>query len=575
MFESNMHKVGGTQSVAFFLIALIAMIGVCKPLCADQSRSKYDKFGGWKEIKGEKTGFFHVEQIDGIWWIIDPCGFAFLSKGIDSVDLSDSTYSFGQPPAPKFPIVSEYVNNVLPKYKTEKNWTSSKICQIEGFGFNTAGDFSSSFYVTSPNSAIKRIPYVVEVAPALTNGLNFAAPMLDFFTNNFAVTFSQGCLENCAPRRDDPYLIGYYLGSEIVFGANIANGFHLMLEIYLSFAGGPGRNVALGIIENFYGNNISTLNAAWGTSFAAFTDITINPSAQVPTFSFGPANSLLAQYSQALGEAKTYIWVQNYLTNEGFTAADVVSYLSIFFPNVAAYNATFNTTYASFNDVAMQPITPLVADLQALEGKVITAVATQFYQLATSSVLAQDPNHMIMGIKTFFTSTGWVPAESITPAVLQNVDVFSFDFYVDNVTFLTGNPGDNSFPFANANPTSMVDVLKYINLTSRKPVFLAEYSFKALDSGLPNTNGAGLTVNTQAQRTEGYKIQTVDLMTLPFAVGYNWFQLLDEPAAGRFEDGENSNFGILNVNDQIYEQLTTAMTKLNCKLEKIHLKGAI
>ena len=539
-------------------------------------REKYDSLGGWKRIKTDKTGFFRVEQIDGIWWIIDPCGYAFLSKGVDTIDLYDvQTYSFGQPPAPKFPVVSNYVNNVLPIYKTEKNWTRAKIDQLEGFGFNTAGDFSSDLYVDNPNSAIKRIPYVVEVAPTLTGGLNFGKPMPDFFTQSFASAFSQDCLSNVAPRRDDPYLIGYYLGSEITFGPSIANGFHLMLEIYLSFAGGPGRTVVLGIIENFYGNNIANLNAAWGTSFATFTDITINPIAQVPTFFLGPASSILAQYSLSLGQAKTYIWVQNLLTNEGFTSAEVVEYLSIFFPNVAAYNATFSTTYASFLDVANQPVTPLVSDLVTLESQTVTAVATQFYQVTTTAVLALDPNHMILGIKAFFTSLGWVPPESISPTVLKNVDIFSFDFYVDNVEFLTGIPGDNSFPFSNATIPAMVDVLKYINKVSGKPVFMGEFSFAALDSGLPCTNGAGLPVQTQGQRADGYTQQTLDLMTLPFAVGYNWFALLDQPAAGRFIDGENFNYGVLNVDDQVYELLASAMTKVNAKLEKIHLKGKV
>ena len=534
----------------------------------------FSSFGGWKKIKTHGTGFFRVESIDSIWWIIDPNGFVFLSKGIDTLNLDDpQTYSFGQPPAPKYPIISNYVNHVLPIYKTEKRWTEAKIDQIEDLGFNTAGDFSSPLYVDNPNSTIKRIPYVVEAAPTLTGGLNFSTAMPDFFTSSFATAFSRACLENVAPRRNDPYLIGYYLGSEITFGPSIANGFHLMLEIYLSFTG-PGRAVALGILENFY-STIANLNAAWGTSFASFNDITISSAAQTPGFFLGPANSILAQYSLALGQAKTYIWVQNLLTNEGFTSNEVVEYLSIFFPDVATYNATFSTTYTSFLDVANQTVTPLANDLITLESQTVTAVVTQFYQMTTTAVRSLDPNHMILGIKAFFTSKGWVPPESISPTVLQNVDIFSFDYYVDNVEFLTGIPGDNSFPFSNATLSAMVDVLNYINTVSGKPVLMGEFSFGVLDSGLPCTNGAGLPVQTQEQRTEGYAQQTLDLMTLPFAVGYNWFALIDQPAVGRFIDGENFNYGILNVDDQLYKQLTKAMSKINAKLEKIHLKGKV
>jgi len=44
-------------------------------------------FGGWKARQVEATGFFRVEKIDGRWWAIDPEGYLFIAKSVNSVSL--------------------------------------------------------------------------------------------------------------------------------------------------------------------------------------------------------------------------------------------------------------------------------------------------------------------------------------------------------------------------------------------------------------------------------------------------------------------------------------------------------
>jgi agarase len=67
------------------------------------------------------------------------------------------------------------------------------------------------------------------------------------------------------------------------------------------------------------------------------------------------------------------------------------------------------------------------------------------------------------------------------------------------------------------------------------------------DTGLPNTKGAGLVVKTQALRAEGYKNFTTTLAQLPYIVGLHWFAWNDQPVEGRQLDGENSNYGVVNI----------------------------
>ena len=39
------------------------------------------RYGGYKAAISKATGFFHVENIDGKWWFVDPDGYLFFSNG--------------------------------------------------------------------------------------------------------------------------------------------------------------------------------------------------------------------------------------------------------------------------------------------------------------------------------------------------------------------------------------------------------------------------------------------------------------------------------------------------------------
>jgi hypothetical protein len=50
---------------------------------------------------------------------------------------------------------------------------------------------------------------------------------------------------------------------------------------------------------------------------------------------------------------------------------------------------------------------------------------------------------------------------------------------------------------------------------------------------------------------------------LPHVVGSHWFQHCDQPATGRSGDGENNNYGVVNVDDEVYTELTDAMRAMH------------
>lgn len=63
-----------TTTVLAWLISIV--IGL------SASAQELDTYGGFTDIKGEKTGFFHTQKIDKRWWLVTPEGHGFFGIGL-------------------------------------------------------------------------------------------------------------------------------------------------------------------------------------------------------------------------------------------------------------------------------------------------------------------------------------------------------------------------------------------------------------------------------------------------------------------------------------------------------------
>ena len=107
-------------------------------------------------------------------------------------------------------------------------------------------------------------------------------------------------------------------------------------------------------------------------------------------------------------------------------------------------------------------------------------------------------------------------------------------------------------------------------ITQRKPVLISEWFFAARENRSGNrNNGHLMTVGTQAERAAGAGAATRRFAQLSDVVGIHWFQFHDHPPGGR-SDGEDYNFGLVDITDQPYEQLIEALTKSNREAAKLH-----
>src|SRR5207253_10203235 len=74
-------------------------------------------------------------------------------------------------------------------------------------------------------------------------------------------------------------------------------------------------------------------------------------------------------------------------------------------------------------------------------------------------------------------------------------------------------------------------------------------------------NGHLMTAATQAERARGAAAAAARFAREPGVVGAHWFQYYDHPRGGR-DDGEDYDFGLVDVDDRPYGQLVTALGRV-------------
>jgi hypothetical protein len=106
--------------------------------------------------------------------------------------------------------------------------------------------------------------------------------------------------------------------------------------------------------------------------------------------------------------------------------------------------------------------------------------------------------------------------------------------------------------------------LETLHALTGKPIFVSEFYMAARQNQSGNKNDQGIfpTVATQDARVAGFHATIDALVKIPYVIGADWFQYFDEPTHGRF-DGENYNFGLVDIYNKPYERLTAAAAALD------------
>ena len=175
-------------------------------------------------------------------------------------------------------------------------------------------------------------------------------------------------------------------------------------------------------------------------------------------------------------------------------------------------------------------------------------MATRYYQLAHDIVRKYDQRALILGDRY---QSFYYP--EVARAAVPYVDAISSN--------LNANWNDGTYA------RCYLDTLYAL---TGKPLFISEcyMAAGANRSGNRNSHGVFPVVPTQRERAAALRTTLESLTRVPFVVGADWFQYFDHPRHGR-EDGENYNFGLVDIFDRPYEEVTGAFEGMRLTGQKL------
>lgn len=185
-----------------------------------------------------------------------------------------------------------------------------------------------------------------------------------------------------------------------------------------------------------------------------------------------------------------------------------------------------------------------------------TAVAERYFSVVGPALDQADPDHLDLGVRFVAVAT----PQPVLEVAARSVDVVSVNFYEMTEDFdAAAIELSDGIPLVGTH-----DTLAGFGAAG-KPVLIGEFSYRADDAGLPNTNPPIFTtVATQADRAAALGNYVRCLLATPYAVGAHWFLHADQPAAGR-ADGEDQNVGLVDVEDRPYPEVTAALAELHAE----------
>jgi len=262
-----------------------------KELAASPPPADRDRYQAWTGKPARNaSGFFRLEKVDGVWWLVAPDGNLFYSQGLDCVwtggarldSVTRPAFSWLPPDKGKFAAAwgdahgavkneteprwpSFQISNLIRKWGPEKydvNYRERALARLIGWGFTTIGNWSDPNLV-----AMRRMPYVTTGPETwkLWDKVTYAAPnILDAFHPKFE-SFARDVCAEMVRFKDDPMCVGHFLENEIYWDA--------LPEAVLGLEeGAPAKARLIKELKRKY-VTIKALNVAWGTTATGFGEL--------------------------------------------------------------------------------------------------------------------------------------------------------------------------------------------------------------------------------------------------------------------------------------------------------------
>ena len=275
-----------------------------------------DRFGGLPgsgaRFNLRKTGFYHVEQHGGRWYLVNPEGNLFFHLGVCLMGTpGNHTYIPGReqlfqwlpPRTGKFAgawhpekywndkAFAFYDANIIRKYGRfdMDEWRRRMTARVKAFGFNSAGSFSW------PVKEFKKLefPYVASVyswemgVPTLKG----VSGVLDPYDPETVRKLDLGMAKVLTPEADNPWIIGYFLANEQGW-QNLAK----TVPTYDSSVACKRELVAM--LQKKYGD-IAAFNRAWAADSRSFSELADLPLQLKTRAAYADMNQFCEQFIEA------------------------------------------------------------------------------------------------------------------------------------------------------------------------------------------------------------------------------------------------------------------------------------
>ncbi|MBD0384425.1 beta-galactosidase [Paenibacillus sedimenti] len=240
----------------------------------------YSRFGGWKGLQFEASGYFRTENDGERWWFVDPEGYVLFSAGMDCVQPYDHMRTAGMEHLlPELPDqegkyrdawssrgFNFLVANLIRAF--EENWLEAWMelteCHLKEWGINTIGNWSLPAFIQRSS-----LPYVYPMEGFPSTEKTIYRDFPDVFNPEYERN-AQEFAGQLVPLNKDQRLVGYFMRNEphwaFVDGLNLTEA---MLEHPHTF---DSKVEFVKWLEQKY-TSIEELNGAWGANFKYFHEL--------------------------------------------------------------------------------------------------------------------------------------------------------------------------------------------------------------------------------------------------------------------------------------------------------------
>ena len=183
---------------------------------ADLREKPFIPSGPETGLRGTATGFFHMERIDGRDWPIDPTGRAVILAGTQHIK-PQGTFSDAAGYSP-------YGRFVATNYPSVDAWADETLARLNDWGFTMLGNACALGVLSH-----KTLPHVknLQMGQRVSRGdpdwyirewgFKPCSALPNVFHPDFAATCEWRAREMCAPYKDDPWLIGWFIDNELAW----------------------------------------------------------------------------------------------------------------------------------------------------------------------------------------------------------------------------------------------------------------------------------------------------------------------------------------------------------------------